>query len=104
MFQSTAGPMTGCNAMAAFRIQYLKEFQSTAGPMTGCNVVRRDLVIELHVSIHSRPDDRLQRCWGGPLMAGSQMFQSTAGPMTGCNVELQAIAQMWWCFNPQPAR
>ena len=60
-FQSTAGPKTGCNAMAlkAWRSQHM--FQSTAGPKTGCN--HHHLCIFTH----------------------AHMFQSTAGPKTGCN-------------------
>ena len=60
-------------------------FQSTAGPMTGCNLAGLEVVQQFaRVSIHSRPHDRLQQ-WKGLGMLTLRRFQSTAGPMTGCN-------------------
>ncbi len=101
------------------RMDWLMEFQSTAGPMTGCNPPpspmppsvtprvsihsrphdrlqprqRRKRLTRRTVSIHSRPHDRLQpKAWrrGGIDV----VFQSTAGPMTGCNKAIAAEARV----------
>ena len=75
--------MTGCNVTVEMKQAPAILFQSTAGPMTGCNDGERPAVQRWAVSIHSRPHDRLQRAGGPCGLAGA--FQSTAGPMTGCN-------------------
>ena len=130
-FQSTAGPMTGCNLDAlCSKIEAVDrhtKFQSTAGPMTGCNPVPLRYqfgprLVSIHsrphdrlqprsahqrgdkqrVSIHSRPHDRLQRLPDLDYYM-ARMFQSTAGPMTGCNPFSRATVLPSACFNPQPA-
>ena len=77
-------------------------FQSTAGPMTGCNCAAGRLRRRLEVSIHSRPHDRLQHDRPGGVVDEFQ-FQSTAGPMTGCNHNTLLDLTKPACFNPQPA-
>ena len=61
MFQSTAGPKTGCTESSVPCVIHVGGFQSTAGPKTGCT---EDCLPErgvFRVSIHSRPEDRLHR-------------------------------------------
>ncbi len=77
--------MTGCNMDFSSRPATTAVFQSTAGPMTGCNTPSRPDTMESDlVSIHSRPHDRLQHGRSDRSPVGDA-FQSTAGPMTGCN-------------------
>ena len=80
MFQSTAGPMTGCNAAADAGVLFDSEFQSTAGPMTGCNYLAGPAAMGSPVSIHSRPHDRLQLDRPAPDPSPGSRFNPQPAP------------------------
>ena len=96
--------MTGCNKTSTVDGANASTFQSTAGPMTGCNHLPIRVAAGVqHVSIHSRPHDRLQRAWASAALP-QQRVSIHSRPHDRLQPLVRPLPQGQHVgFNPQPA-
>ena len=81
----------------------IASFQSTAGPMTGCNRGTPWRVADLLVSIHSRPHDRLQRRVSRANALPARLVSIHSRPHDRLQREVPYTCARFQSFNPQPA-